>query len=38
MGAKDVGKNAMAFAEQNVTTPFAFAQKLARASGSRPRS
>src|SRR5947208_10337520 len=30
-GAKDVGKKAMAFAEQNVATSFEFAQKLARA-------
>jgi phasin len=29
--AKDVGKKAMAFAEQNVATSFEFAQKLARA-------
>ena len=30
-GAKDVGRKAMAFAEQNVATSFEFAQKLARA-------
>src|SRR6266487_625365 len=30
-GAKDVGKRAMAFAEQNVATSFEFAQKLTRA-------
>jgi len=30
-GAKDVGRKAMAFAEQNVATSFDFAQKLARA-------
>ncbi len=30
-GAKDVGKKAMAFAEQNVATSFEFARKLARA-------
>jgi phasin len=30
-GARDVGKKAIAFAEQNVTTSFEFAQKLARA-------
>ncbi len=30
-GAKDVGRKAMAFAEQNVGTSFEFAQKLARA-------
>ena len=30
-GAKDVGKRAMAFAEQNVASSFEFAQKLARA-------
>ncbi len=32
-GAKDVGKRAMAFAEQNVASSFEFAQKLARAKG-----
>ncbi len=30
-GAKDVGKTAVAFAEQNVASSFEFAQKLARA-------
>jgi phasin len=30
-GAKDVGKKALEFAEQNVATSFEFAQKLARA-------
>jgi phasin len=30
-GAKDVGKKAITFAEQNVATSFEFAQKLARA-------
>src|SRR6266516_4572517 len=36
-GAKDVGRKAMAFAEQNVGTSFEFAQKLARATTHPPR-